>query len=149
MAQIFNVVGPVFSAVEHLTFEHWEHSRSSEEHNEVDRTEWCKLLSSFRNVKTLRIATGLVEELSRCLQPDEGELPLELLLELQELTYSGSGDTGNAFTSFVKGRQDVGRSIALLRRSPSPDPSSRTPSLQVEPPSIISANGKARSDIDT
>ena len=93
---------------------------------------------------------GLVKELSRCLQLDEGELPLDLLPELQELTYSGSGDTGNAFTLFVKGRQDVGRSIALLRRNPSPDPSSRTPSpLQVEPPSTKSANGKARSDLDT
>ena len=148
-AQIINLLGPVFSAVEHLSFEHEVHSKSSEEHNEVDRSEWRKLLSSFRNVKTLRIVTGLVEELSRCLHLDDGELPLELLPELQELTYSGSGDTGNAFTSFVKGRQDLGRSISLLRRSPSPNPSSRAPSPQVEPPSIILASDKAGSDLDT
>ena len=148
-AQIFNVLGPVFSAVEHLTLEHREHSLSSEEHNEVDPTEWLKLLSSFRNVKTLRIAKGLVEEFSRCLQLDDGQLPFELLPELQELTYFGSGDTGDAFTSFVEARKDVGRSIALLRRTPSPDPSSLAPSLQVEPSSIISANGTARSDLDT
>jgi hypothetical protein len=72
------------------------HSRSSEEHNEVDRTEWRKLLRSFSNVKTLRVDDGLVKELSRSLRLDDGELPLELLPELQELTYSGPerGDTG-------------------------------------------------------
>ena len=65
VAQIFSALSPVFSSVEHLTFEHRKHSRSSEEHNEVYRSEWLKLLHSFRNVKTLRIATGLVEDLSR------------------------------------------------------------------------------------
>ena len=78
-------------------------TRSSEEHNEVDRTELCKLLRSFSNVKTVRIDNGLVEELFRSLQldDDDGDLPLELLPELQELTYSGSGDnstTGDPFT---------------------------------------------------
>ena len=143
MAQIFKVLGPVFSAVEHLTFEHWEHT---EEHNEVDRIEWRKLLSSFRNVKTLHIATGLVEELSRCLQPDEGELYLELLPELQELTYSENGDAGNAFTSFINARQDAGRTLTLVRRSPSPDPGSCVSSL--EPSSIIPASGEAGSVLD-
>ena len=32
---------------------------------------------------------GLVEELCRCLAPEDGELPLEPLPELPELTYSG------------------------------------------------------------
>ena len=145
-AQIFSALSPVLSTVEHLTFEHRKRSRSSEEHNEVDPTEWHKLLSSFRNVKTLRIATGLVEELSHCLQLDDGELPSELLSELQELTYFGSSDTSNAFTSFVEARQNVGYSITVLRRTPSPDPSSRAPSP--EPSSIIPASGEAWSDVD-
>ena len=146
-AQIFNALSPVLSAVEHLTFEHEFHSQSSEEHNEVDPTEWRKLLSSFRNVKTLRIATGLVEELSCCLQLDDGELPLELLPELQELTYSGSGDSGNAFTSFINARLGAGRPITLARRSPSPDP--RTRASSPEPSSIIPASAEADSDLDT
>ena len=146
-AQIINALSPVLSAVEQLTFEHEVHGQSSEEHNEVDRTEWRKLLSSFRNVKTLRIATGLFEELSCCLQLDDGELPLELLPELQELTYSGSGDTGDAFTSFINARLGAGRPITLTRRSPSPDPSSRASSP--EPPSIIPASAEAGSDLDT
>jgi hypothetical protein len=104
----------MFSAVEHLTLEHEVHSQSSEEHNEVDRTEWRKLLRPFSNVKTLRIDNGLVEELSRCLQLEDGELPLELLPELQELTYFGSGDTGDAFTSFIDARQNAGRPITLV-----------------------------------
>ena len=137
----------VFFVVEDLTFEHSEHYRSSEEHNEVDPTEWRKLLSSFRNVKTLQIAKGLVKELSRCLQLDDRELPLELLPELQELTYFGRSDSSDAFTSFVEARKDVGHSTTLLRRTPSPDPNSLASSS--EPSSIIPASGEAGSDLDT
>jgi hypothetical protein len=146
VAQIFDLFGPMFSVVEHLTLEHEVHIRSSEEH-EADRTEWRKLLNLFRNVKTLRVANGLVEDLSCCLQLDGGVLPLEMLPELQELTYSGSGNISDAFTSFIDARQDVGRPITLLRRSPGPDLSSRASSL--EPPSIILASGEAGSDLDT
>ena len=105
------------------------------------------LLGSFRNVKTLRIDEGLVEELSRCLELDDGELPLELLPELQELTYSGSGNTGDTFTSFIDARQDAGRPLTLVRRSPSPDSGSSVSSL--ETPSIPPAGDEAGSDLDT
>jgi hypothetical protein len=143
-AHISNFLGPTFSAVEHLTLEHSIHSQSSEEHDEADPTEWCKLLRSFRNVKTLRIAKGLVKELSCCLQLDDGGLPSELLPELQELTYSGSGNTGDTFTSFIDARQDAGRSITLIRRSPSPD--TTVPSL--EPSSVNPASGEPGSDLN-
>ena len=119
MAQILNSLGHLFSVVEHLTFEHEVHSRSSEEHNEVDRAEWRKLLRPFRNAKTLWIDNGLVEQLSRCLNLEDGELPLELLPELQELTYSGSGDPGGVSTSFIDARQNADRAITLVRRIPS------------------------------
>ena len=114
MAQISKSLSQMLFAVEHLTFQHNVHSRPSEEHNQVDRTEWHKLLRPFSNVKTLWIDDGLVEELSRCLQLEDGELALELLPELQELTYSGTGDTGNAFTSFIKARQNAGRPVTLV-----------------------------------
>jgi predicted NUDIX family NTP pyrophosphohydrolase len=114
-AQIFHSLSQIFSTVEHLTLEHGVHSRSSEEHSEVDRTEWRKLLRSFNNVKTLRIDDGLVEELSRCLRLDDGEHPLELLPELQELRYTGSGNTGDAFTPFIDARQNAGRAVTLVR----------------------------------
>jgi hypothetical protein len=115
VAQIFNALSQIFSAVEHLTLAHDVHSRSSEEHNKVDRTEWRKLLRSFSNVKTLDIEDGLVSELSRCLRLDDGEHPLDVLPELQELTYSGSDNANNAFTSFVDTRQNAGRPVTLIK----------------------------------
>ena len=118
VTQIFNSLSQIFSTVEHLTLEHEVHSWSSEEHNEVDPIEWRKLLRSFSNTKTLCIDDGLVKELSRSLRLDDGEYPLELLPELVELTYSGSGDTGDAFTSFIDARQNAGRPVTLARPSP-------------------------------
>ena len=116
MTQISNSLGQIFFAVEHLTLQHEEHSRSSEEHNLVDRTEWRRLLSPFRNVKTLQIVVdSLVEELSRCLQLEDGEHPLDLLPELQELTYHGSGSADDAFTSFIDARRNAGHPVALVR----------------------------------
>jgi hypothetical protein len=119
-AQTFNALNPVFSVVEHLTLKHKVHDDSSEEHDGADRTEWHKLLKSFSHVKTLRVDDGLVEELSRCLRMDDGEL----LSELQELTQSGSGNASDAFTSFIDARQSTGRPVTLVFRSPSPSPSS-------------------------
>ena len=114
MAQISSSLSQIFSAVEHFALEHEMHSQSSEEHNEVDCTEWRQLLGSFGNMKTLYIGDGLVEQLSRCLELEDGELPLELLPELQELTYSA----GNAF---IDTRQNADRAITLVRRCPSPE----------------------------
>ena len=146
-AQIFDSLSPLFSAVEHLILQHEVHSQSSEEHNEADRTKWRQLLGSFRNMKTLRVDEGLVEELSRCLELDHGELPSEVLPELQELTYFGSGNTGDAFTSFIDARQVTGRPVSLVRHSPRPDRSSSVSSL--EPTSTTPAGDKAGSDPDT
>ena len=115
LAQIFNALSPIFSAVEDLTLVHEVHNRSSEEHNEVDRTEWRKLLRSLSKVKTLHVPPGLVGELSRCLRLDDGEDPLELLPELQELIYPGSGNADDAFTPFIDARRDVGRPITLVK----------------------------------
>ena len=115
VTQIFNTIGHIFSTVEHLTLTHKVHSRSSEEHNEVDRTEWRKLLRSFNNVKTLRIDDGLVKELSRCLRLEDEEDPLELLPELQELTYSGTSNVNDTFTSFIDARLNADRPVSLIK----------------------------------
>jgi hypothetical protein len=82
--------------------------RSSEEHIEVDRTEWRKLLRPFSNVRTGR--------LSCCLQLDGGELPLELLLELQELTFSRIDNVDDAFTQFIDAHKSAERPTTLTRR---------------------------------
>lgn len=60
--------------------------------------------------------TQLVEPNHRYLQLEDGKLPLELLAELQELTYSGSGGIGDTFTSFTGTRQNAGRPVTLTRR---------------------------------
>ena len=115
IAQIFNLLSQMLSAVEFLVLQHDVHTKSSEEHDEVDRTEWRKLLKPFVNVKTLRIEKGLIKDFTCCFQLEDGEPPLELLPELHELEYSGSDDTGDAFTSFIDARRNAGLPVTLVR----------------------------------
>jgi hypothetical protein len=114
VAQIFNSPGQILSTVEHLSL---EHCRSFEEHDgantQPNLADWRNLLRSFSNVKTLHVEEELVEELSRCLRVDDGEHPLGLLPELQELTYFRNGDAGDAFTSFIDARKSAGRPVTL------------------------------------
>ena len=114
MAQIFNTISQNFSAVERLALEYEVHRRASEEHNEVDCTEWRKRLRSFSNVKTLSVDEGLVRELSCSLRPDNGELPSKLIPELQKLTYSWSNNAGDGFAPFIDARKNAGRPVATV-----------------------------------
>jgi hypothetical protein len=115
MAQMFNSLSQAFSALEHLTLRMGKGNLlpGSDGLHGVDRTEWLRLLRSFGNVKTLFVDGPLVAELSRCLRLEDGELPLELLPELQELVYSGIGN-GDAFSPFIETRWDAGRPVALV-----------------------------------
>jgi hypothetical protein len=124
VAQISHSLRQMSSAVEHLTLGHKGHRRSSEEHDAVDPTEWHKLLRPFSNVKTLHIGSGLVEQLSRCLEleDEDRELSLELLPGLQELTYSASGNVGDAFALLISARQNSGRPITIVLESEQDDP---------------------------
>jgi len=87
VAKICNSLSQIFSAVEHLTLDIGTlDSWSTEEYSlGVNSVGWRQLLSSFSNVKTLRIHKILVEGVSRCLELDDGDLSLGLLPELQEL----------------------------------------------------------------
>jgi hypothetical protein len=145
MAQIFKNFSQTFSTVEHLTLSGEIHSHSSEEHNEVDRTEWHKLLRPFHNVKTLCIEYRLVEEISRCLRPDDGDLPSDLFPKLQELTYSGGGNADDVFTSFIEARQTAGCPITLVRRRISSDTNSSTSSYET----VSSLSSGSRNNLDT
>jgi hypothetical protein len=111
-AQFFRVVGTVSSAVEHLILDCG--SLSSEWYSRVDPARWCELLGSFSRVKSLRVDHGLVGEISRSLQLEDGEFHTELLPELKELSYSASDDD-KAFTAFVDARQNAGRPLTLSR----------------------------------
>ena len=141
VSQISDSLSQIFSVVEHLTLEHEVHDQSSEEHNEVDRIEWRKLLRPFSNVKTLRIDHGLVGEISCSLRPDDEELTLELLPELQELTLTGSADVSDAFTLFIDARHNAGHPVTLAR--------SISESLSSSAPVITSGSSEAGNGRDT
>jgi len=130
VAQIFNAnlntLGPALSGVESLSLDYRERSRSSSSppqtwHGETDRAQWRGLLRSFNNAKTLRVHRGLVAELARCLQAEDGEpeSPTELIPGLAELVYHGPGsggaDVGDKFARFVSERRIAGRPVTLVR----------------------------------
>jgi hypothetical protein len=117
VSQVFHTLRTVFSGVEHLTLKYDRHSISPEWNDEADRTQWREFLGSVGNVKTLFVGGELIEQLSHCLQPGEGEPPTELLPELQELSYSAlasSPDGANAFTPFIDARQKAGRPVTMV-----------------------------------
>jgi hypothetical protein len=101
--------------VEHLTLEGKARSLplDSEEHHEVDRTNWHFFLRSFREVQTLEVDDSLVKELSQSLRPGDGELPVDLLPELKELKCSAISNADGPFTLFLNSRQNAGRPVAL------------------------------------
>jgi hypothetical protein len=145
VAQIFNPSSQIFSAVEHLILEQNGDSLSYEERNAADRSQWHKFLRSFSNVKVLRVNDGFVQELSRCLRSGDGERPFGLLPKLQEFSYSGSSNAGDAFIPFIDARRDTGHPITLVHRGQSPS-RSESPS---EGSAITSARGDAGIDSDT
>ena len=115
VAQIFSALSQAFSAVENLTLRVGKGDLlpDLDGRHRVDRTEWRRLLSSFVNVKTLFVDDLLVAELSHCLLSGDGELPLEMMPELQELVYSGIGN-GDAFNPFVDSRRNAGSHVTLV-----------------------------------
>jgi hypothetical protein len=66
-------------------------------------------------VKVLHLEDKLVEAFSRSLHSEDGEMTLEVLPSLEELTYAG-GDVDGAFTSFINERQAVGHTVRLESR---------------------------------
>ena len=111
-AQISGALMPALSVVERLSLDYGDHDLSSEEHNEVDRTLWREVLMPFSSVKALHIDDRLIRNLSSALQPEDGEPPLELLPQLNEIVYFDRS-AGDAFTSFIQSRQMAGRPVAL------------------------------------
>ncbi|KAF8493706.1 hypothetical protein F5888DRAFT_1806026 [Russula emetica] len=95
-----NLPSKKFSAVVHLTLEHRNNMQSVEVHMEIGR-EWSKIFRTFSNLKTLRVDDEV----------DDGGHPVEVLPELQELTYprAGSGNARDVFISFIDARQNIGR----------------------------------------
>src|SRR5216683_5215040 len=116
MAQIFNLLSPLFSAVMDLTLVYEEQTLSSEGHNQAARTQWRELLGSFRNVKTLRVHNGLVGEVSRSLRLN-GEPPLELLPELNELICPQGSRDDRTFAAFIHERELASQPVNLIEEA--------------------------------
>jgi len=115
-AQIFRVLRPAFSAMENLTLEYQWYGLSSEWRNGAHRTRWRALLRSFSNVKTLRVDSALVSQLSRSLELEDGESHVELLPQLKELSYPNLREFGDAFTAFIDACRIAGRPVTVVRR---------------------------------
>jgi len=113
-AQICHALAPLLAGVDSLTLGFHKDGSASWQ-DEIDHPLWHGLLRTFAGVKSLRLTGGLVGDLFRSLQLDEGELPLELLPGLRELVPSGWGHTDDAFASFISARQSAGRRIRLVR----------------------------------
>jgi hypothetical protein len=110
-APILTTLSPVLSVVEKVTLSNAKQGRSPGWH-EVDRTQWRDLLRPFTNVKVLHLENELVGGLSHSLPSRDGEMPMEILPNLEELTFSG-GDIGGAFTVFINERKAAGRLVRL------------------------------------
>jgi F-box-like len=117
-AQLFDSISPVLSVVEQVTFS-YEHNRLSEWRNDVDRSQWCELLRPFTNVKTIHVQDDLANKIFHSLPSDDGEPPLEVLPNLEEVGYSGRSDTRDAFTRFLNERQVSGHPVSLRLVDPS------------------------------
>jgi hypothetical protein len=118
MAQIFNILSPIFSTVVELTLDYEEYvplwSWSGWD-NQAHRTQWRALLGSFRNVNIICVHRGLVEVVSRSLK-SRGEPPLEVLPKLEELICPKESRNNETVTSFIREREAAGRSVTLIER---------------------------------
>jgi hypothetical protein len=116
VAQIFDVLGSIFSTVRELTFDYGETvPLSSGWDSHAHCSEWRKLLGSFRNAKTIRVHRGLVEVLFRSLKSD-GESRLELLPRLEELVCPIGSRSNKSLATFIRERELAGQSITLIER---------------------------------
>lgn len=113
-SQICSAIVPVFSVTEELTFGYRAHEISSDTRSNDSRVKWHKILRQFSSVKTLKVADGLVEELSLHLQSDGEEPLLGLLPRLQQIEVLVWGDVEDAFAAFIDSRRIAGYPVNLV-----------------------------------
>jgi hypothetical protein len=112
-AQLFGTLSPVLSVVEQVAFSYEKHIPSLETPSNIDRRQWRELLMPFTNAKTICVQDDLIDKIFRCLPSDDGEPPLELLPNLEEVGYSGASDALDAFTTFLNERHESGHPVRL------------------------------------
>jgi hypothetical protein len=117
-AQFLGTLSPVLSVVDQVTFTYGMYSRSSEWHNNVDRRQWRELLRPFTNAKVIRAQDDLVSQIFGSLSSDDGEQPLELLPNLEEVEYSEESDARDGLATFLNERQVVGHPVSSRLADP-------------------------------
>jgi hypothetical protein len=112
--QVLGALSPVFSVVEQVTLAHEEHDQSSEWHNDVEQRLWRELLRPFTNTETVHVQDDLVDKIFHSLLSDDGEPPLELLPNLEEVGYSGGLNARDALNAFVDVRRVGGHPVRWI-----------------------------------
>ena len=117
-AEISKALRTILSGVWYLILKDENHvlSLDGPGDNEADRTQWRELLKSFNNVKAIQVPQVLVRVLSRSLQLDDGESPVNFLPQLERLECFKYGDTGDAFAGFIDARSNAGHPVTLVPR---------------------------------
>jgi len=67
-------------------------------------------------VKTLRVANGLISQLSHSLQLEDEESPMGLLPKLKQLSYYYRREFDDAFARFIDARHIAGRPVTVVHR---------------------------------
>ncbi|KAH9168380.1 hypothetical protein EDB89DRAFT_2073972 [Lactarius sanguifluus] len=116
-SRICRAIVPVLSVTDELTFSYRAHETFSDTRTKDSRVQWLQILGQFSGVKTLRVASGLAEELSFHLQ-SEGEEPLlGLLPRLEQIEVPAWGNVADAFAAFIDSRRIAGHPVNLVRKS--------------------------------
>jgi hypothetical protein len=111
--QFFGSLSPVLSVIEKVAFSYDAYYPPRLWVTNVDRSQWRELLRPFTNAKTIHVKNALVSRIARSLQSEDGEPPLELLPNLEEIGYSGGSDARDAFVIFLNERRVAGHPVSL------------------------------------
>ncbi|KAH9030397.1 hypothetical protein EDB84DRAFT_1602833 [Lactarius hengduanensis] len=117
-SRICRAIVPVLSVTDELIFSYRAHELFSDTRTKTFAHSGFKILGQFSGVKTLRVASGLAEELSFHLQSlqSEGEEPLlGLLPRLQQIEVPAWGNVADAFAAFIDSRRIAGHPVNLVR----------------------------------
>ena len=105
-AQVCDRLASTLSTVQSLLLEYAEHPPQ----HCID-ARWYEVLRHFDNVKTLRLAHCLVDDLGQLLRPDDEGKVLTLLPRLQEIVCYGPDE---GFSAFVEARRLAGRPVHIV-----------------------------------
>jgi hypothetical protein len=113
---IFSALSPILSVVKKITLTDNAIYRSLSSRNDIDRRrQWRELLRPFTNVKAINVQGNLVDKIFHALLPAEGEPPLELLPNLEEVRHSGglNAPSRDAVSTFIDARRVTGHLVSL------------------------------------